>query len=76
MNLVEAISEDNVVHMETYKKARNIRRGLIPYKNTIFRLSPAEREREKAGLQYASYLQPQDVVVKMKLAIISEVEIG
>lgn len=77
MNLVQAITTDNLVYIETYRAAKNIRRGLIrAYKNTIFRLSPIERENEKNGLIAARAGAPLDLVIKMKLAIIDEVERG
>lgn len=74
--VIKAITTDNVVYLSTYKVMKSLRPSLIAYKNTLLTLSPAAFEQEKLALHYAAQANPDDVVVKLKLERIGEIERG
>lgn len=70
---------DNVVSIDEYKKSRiraNLRPGLIPYKNGLLKLSPYELEQERLRLQYALHINPNDVVLALRLELAGEIKNG
>jgi len=73
---MKELFEGNLIYLETYKKVMVMKKGLMFFKNSYFRMSPEAREKEKAAIEAALLVNEFDIQAILKKKLIEEVENG
>jgi len=73
---MKELFDGNLIYLETYKRVIAMKKGLVFFKNSYFRMSPEAREKEKAAIEAALLVNEFDIQAILKKKIIEEVENG